>query len=409
MSEQRGITLYLHVHQPYRVRQYSVFDTAQTHDYFNESEYEVPRNNEFIFKKVADKSYRPMNSLLLELLERNPDFKLSLSITGTFIEQAEQWAPDVLESFKKLVATGRVEILAETYHHSLAFFYSQVEFEHQVAMHRQKIKELFGVTTRVFRNTELAYDDSVAQWADKAGFKGVLAEGWDPILEWRSPNHVYRPTGTENIKLLLKNYRLSDDIAFRFSNRSWSEWPLTSGKFTSWVQDSLQSGPLVNLFMDYETFGEHQWSDTGIFDFFGEFVDEWTGQGGSFYTVSEAIDSHDAEAELSIPNTITWADSERDLSAWTGNSMQTEALSYLYALEPDIIRSNDVTLLNDWRRLQSSDLFYYMSTKWLHDGDVHAYFSPYDSPYDAFLYYINVIRDLRWRLMQHHHIGRLHG
>lgn len=403
-----AIVLYLHVHQPYRVRQYSVFDTAQTHDYFNESTYEVPRNNEFIFKKVAEKSYRPMNGLLQELLDNNPEFKLSLSITGTFIEQAEQWAPDVLDSFKRLVATGRVEILAETYHHTLAFFYDQEEFTRQVDQHTRKIQEVFGVTPKVFRNTELAYDNTVAGWAEAAGYKGIIAEGWDSVLEWRSPNYVYQPTGTHNIKLLLKNYQLSDDIAFRFSNRAWNEWPLTADKFGSWVNDSFNKGPLVNLFMDYETFGEHQWHDTGIFDFFRQLVNSWSEQ-GAFYTVSDAIDAHEAAGELSVQNTITWADSERDMSAWTGNSLQTEALRHLYALGHDIMRSNDAILINDWRRLQSSDHFYYMSTKWLGDGDVHSYFSPYDSPYDAFLYYMNVIRDLRWRLMQDHNMGRLHG
>jgi alpha-amylase len=406
----QGLVLYLHVHQPYRVRPYSVFDTAQTHDYFNESAYEVATNNEFVFKKVADKSYRPMNQLLAQLLDQHPDFRLSLSITGTFIEQAEKWAPDVLESFRQLVATGRVEILAETYHHSLAFFYNRQEFERQVDLHREKVKEVFGVTPVVFRNTELAYNDELALWAEQYGYKGILAEGWDAVLEWRSPSHVYRPTGTQNLSLLLKNYQLSDDIAFRFSNRAWSEWPLTAGKFDSWIHDQADKGPLVNLFMDYETFGEHQWADTGIFDFFGQFISEWSSdEDTTFYTVSDAINEHQPSGELSMPNTVTWADSERDLSAWTGNGMQNEALRYLYALEADIIRANDADLLRDWRLLQASDLFYYMSTKWLQDGDVHAYFSPYDSPYDAFLYYMNVIRDLRWRLMQHHDIGRLHG
>ncbi|HEU4830564.1 MAG TPA: polysaccharide deacetylase family protein, partial [Candidatus Saccharimonadales bacterium] len=210
----RGIVLYLHVHQPFRVRKYSVFDTATSHDYFDEPMYDTERNNEQVFRKVADKSYRPMNALLESLLAKHPDFKVSLSITGTFLEQAEQWTPDVIESFQRLVATGRVEIVAETYHHSLAFFYSLTEFERQVSAHMAKIKQLFGVTPKVFRNTELAYNDSLAKWADNYGFRGILAEGWDPVLEWRSPNHVYKPTGTRDIALLLKNYRLSDDLAF---------------------------------------------------------------------------------------------------------------------------------------------------------------------------------------------------
>lgn len=406
----RGIVLYLHVHQPFRVRQYSVFDTADKHDYFEEPDYKTDRNNEQVLRKVADKSYRPMNSLLQRLLNKHPDFKVSLSITGTFMEQAEQWAPDVLDSFKALVATGRVEIVSETYYHSLAFFYSRQEFERQVEAHRQKVRQLFGVETTVFRNTELAYNDELAKWADSYGFKGILAEGWDPVLQWRSPNHVYRPTGTSNIKLLLKNYRLSDDLAFRFSNKAWAAWPLTADTYSEWTNASITDSPLVNLFMDYETFGEHQWADTGIFDFFEEFVAKWLNNtDNTFYTASEAINTHESAGEISMPNTVTWADNERDLTAWLGNDMQKEALKHLYALEDDVMRTNDTQLINDWRMLQTSDHVYYMCTKWFTDGDVHAYFSPYDSPYDAFLYFINAVRDIRYRLHNHHKTGALNG
>lgn len=406
----RGITLYLHVHQPWRLRDYSVFDTAVDHNYFNDQPDGGPSSNEAIFQKVADKSYRPMNALLEKLLHENPEFKLSLSITGTFLDQAQAWAPDVVESFQRLVATGRVEILAETYHHSLAFFYSRAEFENQVEAHKTKIRELFGVEPSVFRNTELAYNDELAKWADDYGFKGIIAEGWDPVLEWRSPNYVYRPEGTKDIALLLKNYRLSDDLAFRFNNQSWPEWPLSVDKYEGWINTALQDAPLVNLFMDYETFGEHQWADTGIFDFFEAFVRRWLdSENTAFYTVSEAIDHNPPVGALSTPHTTTWADNERDLSAWLGNSMQHEAMRHLYALEKDVLRSGDATLIADWRNLQSSDHTYYMSTKFAEDGDVHAYFSPYDSPYDAFLYYINAIRDIRWRLHDTHKAGGLSG
>ena len=407
----RGITLYLHVHQPYRVREYSVFDTSIDHNYFNDSNWDSDRNNQRIFNRVADKSYRPMNALLEKLLAQHPDFKLSLSITGTFIEQAEMWAPDVLDSFKRLIATNRVEILSETYYHSLAFFYNRDEFERQVEAHRAKIREVFGVETTVFRNTELAYNDELAQWADKKGFKGILAEGWDPILEWRSPNYVYRPEGTENISLLLKNYKLSDDIAFRFSNRSWSEWPLTVDKYTNWIEAASRDQPLVNLFMDYETFGEHQWKDTGIFTFFEEFIRRWLEDSAdnTFYTVSEAIEANKPVGTLSMPYTVTWADHERDLSAWLGNSMQQEAMRHMYDLEDDIIRSGDDALIADWRKLQSSDHMYYICTKDFADGDVHSYFSPYFSPYDAFLYYMNAVRDIRWRLHENRKVGGMGG
>jgi len=407
---QRGITLYLHVHQPLRVRDYSVFDTATDHNYFNEPDPLSDRNNKKVFDKVAEKSYRPMNALLEKLLHDQPEFKVSLSITGTFLEQAELWAPDVIESFQRLVKTGRVEIVSETYYHSLAFFYSRTEFERQVEMHKTKIRELFGVETSVFRNTELAYNDSLAQWADEYGFKGILAEGWDPILDWRSPNFVYQPEGTKNISLLLKNYKLSDDLAFRFSNQAWQEWPLTADKYTEWANASIEEAPLINLFMDYETFGEHQWQDTGIFSFFEDFVGRWlTNPDNTFYTVSEAIETNKPVGNLSMPSTVTWADAERDLTAWLGNSMQQEALGHLYALESDILRTEDVELISDWRKLQTSDHAYYMCTKWFTDGDVHAYFSPYESPYDAFLYYMNVIRDLRWRLHETHRTGGLRG
>lgn len=406
----RGIVFYLHVHQPLRIREYSVFDTAITHDYYNEHSYDTDRNNEKVMRKVADKSYRPMIALLEKLLHTYPDFHVSLSITGTFIEQAQMWVPDVIEGFKRLVQTGKVEIVAETYYHSLAFFYSRNEFESQVRAHQAKIKEVFDVETQVFRNTELAYNDELAAWADKQGFKGILAEGWDPILEWRSPNHVYRPKGTENISLLLKNYRLSDDLAFRFSDKDWSQWPLDADTYSEWTNASMSDQPLVNLFMDFETFGEHQWADTGIFEFFESFVGKWVSNpDNTFYTVSGAIDAFEPVGEISMPHTVTWADTERDLTAWLGNSMQQEALRYVYNLEEDILRSEDLQLIADWRKLQTSDHVYYMCTKWFNDGDVHAYFSPYESPYDAFLYFINVVRDIRWRLHEHHRTGGLNG
>lgn len=406
----RGIVLYMHVHQPYRVRQYSVFDTAVSHDYFDEKASDTDRNNERVLRKVADKSYRPMNALLEKMLADHPEFKISLSITGTFLEQAEMWAPDVIDSFKRLVQTGRVEIISETYYHSLAFFYSRDEFVRQVEAHKQKIRELFGVETQVFRNTELAYNDELAKWADEYGFKGILAEGWDPILEWRSPNHVYRPAGTNNIALLMKNYRLSDDVAFRFSNQDWAQWPLTADTYRDWVNASISDQPILNLFMDYETFGEHQWADTGIFDFFESFIGKWLeNPDNTFYTASGAIDECEPVGEISMPNTVTWADTERDLTAWLGNSMQHEAMKHIYSLEDDILRTGDNELIADWRKLQTSDHAYYMCTKWFTDGDVHAYFSPYDSPYDAFLYYVNAIRDVRWRLHAHHGTGSLNG
>ncbi len=397
----KAVVLYLHVHQPHRLKQYTIFDAAHDHHYFNDSS-ETDLNNRRVFERIAEKSYRPMNALLQQMLERHDDFKLSLSITGTFLEQAERYAPDVLESFKRLVETGKVEILGETYHHSLAFFYSQVEFEREVNLHREKIFQTFGVVPSVFRNTELAYNNELAAWAERRGYKGILAEGWDPILEWRSPNHVYTAAGTENLALLLKNYRLSDDLAFRFGNQSWAEWPLTAHKFAQWANHNSPGSRIINLFMDYETFGEHQWAETGIFNFFDHFVTQWLKtSGNTFQTVSDAIQNNPREGSISMETTTTWADSERDLSAWNGNHLQQEALKYAYALEDDILQTGDAKLASDWRNLLSSDHTYYMATKWSDDGSVHSYFSPYDSPYDAFLSYINAIRDLRWRVMQY--------
>ncbi|HSW37179.1 MAG TPA: glycoside hydrolase family 57 protein [Candidatus Saccharimonadales bacterium] len=395
----RSIVLYLHVHQPYRLRHYTIFDAGQKHDYFS-ADSEAPGNNQRILEKVAQKSYLPTNQRLLKLLEQHPEFKLSLSITGVVLEQLEKWAPEVLHSFQELVRTGRVEIVGETYHHSLAFFYSKPEFEMQVKMHREKVQALFDQTPQVFRNTELAYNNDLAYWADKAGYKAILAEGWPPVLGWRNANYVYRPTYTENIRLLMKNYKLSDDIAFRFGDKAWSEWPLTVEKFVDWL-NADKNATNFNLFMDYETFGEHQWEDSGIFDFLNHLPNEWLKTGGnSFATLSEIADAHDPVDTVDVPHTITWADTERDLSAWLGNDMQQEALKALYDLQDQIISTGNLALIDDWRRLQTSDHFYYMCTKWFNDGDIHAYFSPYETPYEAFTNFMNAYHDLRYRLTE---------
>ena len=395
----KSIVLYLHVHQPWRVRDdQTLFDVGTNKNYFSEEKGLKRQSNGEILRKVAEKSYIPMNDLLEKLLKTHPEFKFSFSITGTFIDQAQEFAPEVLESFKRLVQTGRAEIIAETYYHSLAFFFDREEFEAQVRAHQAKIREVFNVETTAFRNTELSYNDELAKWADDFGFKAILAEGWDPILQWRTPNHVYKPKGTKKIRLLLKNYKLSDDLAFRFSNRNWQEYPLTTQKYIGWLESSSYHGDVINLFMDYETFGEHQWAESGIFDFFESLVSHWlkkTEHG--FKTVTESAQSEPV-AEISMPNTVTWADTERDLTAWLGNSMQQEAMKYLYALKSRVYNSQNGNLVEDWRRLTTSDHPYYMCTKYFNDGDVHAYFSPYKSPYDAFLYFMDTLRDMDFRL-----------
>ncbi len=394
----KSVCFYFQVHQPYRVKRYRIFDVGHDAEYFNDRS-ESDLNNRRIVEKVARKSYIPATRMLLELLKKHPEFRVSYSFSGIALEQLERYVPEALELFKAVVDTGQVEVLGETYYHSLAFFYSRAEFERQVAKHRDIIRRIFGVWPRIFRNTELSYRNDLAHWAENAGYAGVIAEGWDPILGWRSPNYVYRPIGAQRIGLLLKNYRLSDDVAFRFSSREWKEWPLTSEKFGQWLREA--DGDTVNLFMDYETFGEHQWEDTGIFHFLEALPREVLNSPGlDFKTPSEVVSSYDARGEIDMPHIVTWADSDRDLTAWVGNPMQKAAIDSIYALEDAILATNDHKFLEDWRRLQTSDHFYYMCTKWFADGDVHAYFSPYESPYDAYIAYMNALSDLRLRVGQ---------
>ena len=396
-TNQRAIVLYLHVHQPFRIRHYTIFDAGRNHDYF-EAPSGSRENNADIVRKVAHKSYAPTNQRLMRMIEHNPKFKLSLSITGTVLEQLETYAPDVLKSFQDLVQTGRVEIVGETYHHSLAFFYNREEFETQVQMHRDIVRRLFNVETTAFRNTELSYNNDLAYWADQAGYKAILSEGWDPVLGWRSPNFLYRPAHTERVKLLTKNYKLSDDIAFRFSNKDWEDYPMTVDKFMHWTKDAWDQ-PLLNLFMDYETFGEHQWEDSGIFDFLEHLPKAWLhNEAHTFMTVSEAADVFEPKDTVDCPQTITWADTERDLTAWLGNKMQQGAIASLYGLAGAMMQSGDFALIEDWRKLQTSDHFYYMCTKYFSDGDVHAYFSPYETPYEAYIAFMNAYHDLKYRL-----------
>lgn len=394
----RAICLYLHIHQPIRYREYSIFDVGNNSNYFF-SDYNSKQCNERIFKKVANKSYYPMLKLLQAKMSEHPDFKVSFSITGTWLEQAEMWEPELIKMIRDMVKSGQVEIVGETYYHSLAFFYNMDEFNDQVKIHEEAIGRLFGVKPKVFRNTELSYNDSLAHWAEDKGYKGILAEGWDKILGWRSPNHIYTPIGCKNLRLLLKNYRLSDDIAFRFSNRGWGEWPLTVPKYQNWLNNSCLTGNLINLFMDFETFGEHQWQDTGIFNFISTLIDSWLAEyDNKFVSVSEAIMLEEPVGEISMPETVTWADTERDLSAWASNSMQNSAETDLYSLRNAVLDTQDGSLISDWRRMTTSDHPYAMCTKYWNDGDVHAYFSAYNSPYEAFMYYMNVLRDIEYRI-----------
>ncbi|MFT4326733.1 MAG: glycoside hydrolase family 57 protein [Candidatus Woesearchaeota archaeon] len=392
-----AINFYFQVHQPFRLRQYSVFDIGHNRNYFDETK------NRDVMLKVAQKCYLPMNALLLRQINKYKDsdrkFKVTFSISGVALEQFSLYAPEVLESYKKLAQTGCVEFLSETYYHSLSFLYSRKEFEDQIKKHDALIEKYFGVKPRVFRNTELIYGNEVAHEVEKLGFDAVIGESIDHILDWKSPNFVYQPYGCSSIKLLLKNYKLSDDIAFRFSNRDWESWPLTTETYCEWLNSMHGNAELVNLFMDYETFGEHQWEDTGIFNFMERLPEEFFKHSdNTFVTCSEAISRFPVRETLDYPYLTSWADTERDLSAWLGNKIQNSSIEELYKLEKRVKDSKDLDLLDDWQKLTTSDHFYYMCTKWFNDGDVHKYFNPYDSPYDAFIAFMNVIQDIKLRL-----------
>jgi alpha-amylase len=385
-----SICFYFQVHQPFRIRNYSFFDIGQSHFY------EDDKANREICNKVADKCYLKTNQKMLELIKRhNGKFRISYSLSGTAIEQFEKYRPDILQSFIDLAETGCVEFLSETYSHSLSFIYSKEEFRRQVEKHDAVIKKYFNQVPQVFRNTELIYNNELAAFVEGMGYKGIIGEGVDWFLNGRSPNFLYRPVNCTKIKALLKNYRLSDDIAFRFSDRGWKEWPLTVDKFKKWVYNIAGNGETVNLFMDYETFGEHQWESTGIFDFLDNLPDQILSHPDfDFKTPSEVVDAYPARDTYDVHNFTSWADTERDLSAWLSNSMQRESMKRIYSLEHDVKACQDPDLLNVWERLTTSDHYYYMCTKFWNDGDVHKYFSPFDSPYDAYMFFMNVFSDL---------------
>jgi alpha-amylase len=387
-----SVCFYFQLHQPMRLRRYSVFDTDS--NYFDNY-----RNAELL-RKIADRCYLPVTEMLGELVAKlDGRFRFSLSVTGLLIDQMRDSCPELIDRLAALAESGCVEFCNETYHHSLAFLYSREEFAAQVDLHAAAIKELFGQTPKVFRNTELIYNNDLAHYIDSMGrFDGVLSEGADQALEGRSPTVVYTPPHTQRLKLLLKHYRMSDDIAFRFSNRDWPEWPLTAEKYAEWVARIRGTGDVCNLFMDIETFGEHQWAETGILEFLQALPAAiLKHEDMDFATLSEAMDKYKARDTFDVPHMISWADSERDLSAWLGNAMQSNALHELYKLEGPIKALGDEQLLQDWRRLTASDHFYYMCTKYYADGEVHKYFNPYESPYDGYINFMNVLDNLRTR------------
>lgn len=390
----RSICFYFQVHQPFRLKKYRFFDIGNDHSYYNDYE------NSTIMRKVAEKCYLPANQLMLDLVnEYGDNFKIAYSLSGTVIDQFELYAPDVLESFQKLFATGRVELLDETYSHSLSALRPEDVFDYQVNRHRRKVKELFGLQPKIFRNTELIYSDEIGEKVAKLGYEGMLTEGARHIMGWKSPNYLYCNAINPKLKLLLKNFKLSDDIAFRFSNSAWEEYPLTAEKYVAWLNAIDPNEEVVNLFMDYETFGEHQWKETGIFDFMRALPEKvFKYSDYQFHTPSEVVAKHNPVGVLNVPYPISWADEERDLTAWLGNELQNEAFENLYKLFERVKELDDPELWRDWLYLQTSDHFYYMCTKWFSDGDVHKYFNPYSSPYEAFINYMNILSDFRIRL-----------
>ncbi|MBN2598738.1 glycoside hydrolase family 57 protein [Labilibaculum sp.] len=390
----KALCLYFQIHQPLRLKRYRFFDIGNDHYYYDDY------TNESIMRKIADECYLPANKIVLELLKNNKGkFKISFSITGIALDQLEQYAPEVIDTFKDLAKTGDVEFLAETYSHSLASLINKEEFVQQVTSHSDKIEALFGVRPSVFRNTEMIYSDEIGEMVSKMGYKAILTEGAKHILGWKSPNYLYCNAINPKLKVLMRNYKLSDDISFRFSSEGWKEWPLTTTKFVGWLNEMDEKEDFVNIFMDYETFGEHQKKKSGIFEFLAHLPQEVISKSKyKFATPSELASEFHPIAQAHVPNAISWADEERDLSAWLGNKLQDEAFRKLYALRDDVAAVNDDRINLDWKFLQASDHFYYMCTKFASDGDVHSYFNPYSSPYDAFINYMNVLSDFQIRL-----------
>ncbi len=391
----KSICLYFQVHQPNRLRLYRFFDIGKDSHYYDDFA------NRTILRRVAQRCYLPTNELLLDLIRAHKgQFKVAFSISGSVLEQFDRYAPEVIDSFRKLAGTGCVEFLAETYYHSLASLASPSEFRNQVMKHKETIEHYFGVTPKSFRNTELIYSDEIGSMVYDMGFKTMLTEGAKHVLGWKSPNYIYSGALAPKLKLLLKNSTLSDDIAFRFSDKSWQDWPLTGDKYLGWIKASAQNDEIVNLFMDYETFGEHQKAQSGIFDFMRYFPEVVIKDGEfEFVTPEQAARKHKAVASLDVPDPISWADEERDTSAWLGNELQSDAFNKLYSITEklSLVKDNE-QLWSDFGHLQESDHFYYMCTKFFSDGAVHKYFNPYDTPYEAFINYMNVLSDFILRV-----------
>lgn len=382
-----SVCLYFQVHQPIRIRNFSFFDIGQQHDYFNEE------LNLEILNKVADNCYLPTNTLLLNLIKKNKgEFKCCFSLSGIVIEKLAQHRPDVIASFKALVNTKAVELLGETYYHSLAAFYNLDEFDRQIKLHRKIIQKYFGVTPKVFRNTELLYQDSITTVLHKNGYEGVWIEGSENNLGKANPNRIYRSHPDENMVLIPRNFVLSDEIAFRYHQKKST---LKADQFTKKILQLSSAQNSIHLGMDYETFGEHFNQEEGILAFLSQWINNsCASEKIDFLLPSEVIDRFYTVKKLVVPHITSWADSEKDISAWVQNGMQKECIEKLYSLRDIIFKLKNRSLQETWSALQCSDHFYYMSTKQNADGDVHNYFSPFDSPHSAYISYINVLSDL---------------
>lgn len=385
------VCLYFQVHQPHRLLSGPLQKGGIATRYADDA------LNAEILNRVADNCYLPANEMFRKRIEESHGlFRMALSLTGTVIEQFRRFRPDVLESFQELVATGGVELIAETYYHSLAFVYSDREFQRQVDMHLDLMEECFSVRPRVFRNSELIYDNAIAAKAETLGFEGIIAEGTPAFTGSHSPNFLYRARDTARIRTLLRNHTLSNDLAFRFSDPSWGGYPLTWEKFTGWIGQS--PGDIVNLFMDYESIGEHQKREQGIYEFWRKVPEILIESGSQWVTPAEAVSIYPEKEEYDCSEFTSWADTERDLSAWIGNAMQQEAVAAIRGLEEAILGSGDPELLSIWGGLQSSDHLYWMSTKDGPDGEVRNYFSPYKNAEEAHRVFMSVAADLGKRL-----------
>jgi len=381
---------YFQVHQPYRMRKYHILEIGKSHSYFDEVQ------NSQVMKKVAEKCYLPANRTIANLIRATGGhFRVCYSISGVALEQMQKYAPEVIDSFRELADTGGVEFCAETYFHSLSSLYSEAEFSEQVWRHFDAIKRLFGYTPTTFRNTELIYSDHVAYLAEKLGFKGILTEGTDWLVGDSGANRLFKAKYTNNLKLLMRNYRLSDDIAFRFSAPMWPQWPLFADKWASWV--GATPGPLANIFIDYETFGEHHWESSGIFEFLKYLPKALFDAHIAVLTPCQIFEQIKPDAELATSSWISWADVERDLSAWLGNDMQRNAMDKFWQLEAAVKDSHDWGLIEDWRRLSTSDHYYYMSTKFAGDAEVHNYFNPHQGPHYAYITMMRILNDIEER------------